>query len=136
MEVLEGHEHPHLTVEYRSQLLSMSAATADRLLSSQSTLGLRGLSTTRVGTLLKQQIPIRTCEEWNETQPGFLGADLVAHCGTGIEGGYLYTAFAHRCGHWLDGMFAPLVPESGDGAGGHPMRTDTLPFSDSGDRYR
>ncbi len=21
-------------------------------------------------------------EQWNETQPGFLGADLVAHCGT------------------------------------------------------
>ncbi len=44
-----------------------------------------------VGTLLKQQIPIRTFEEWKETRPGFLEADLVAHCGTDIEGGYLYT---------------------------------------------
>jgi len=69
----------------------MSAATADRLLRSQRTLALRGLSTTRAGTLLKQQIPIRTFEEWKETQPGFLEADLVAHCGTDIEGGYLYT---------------------------------------------
>ena len=41
--------------------------------------------------MLKQQIPIRTFEEWKETQPGFLEADLVAHCGTDIEGGYLYT---------------------------------------------
>ena len=41
--------------------------------------------------MLKQQIPIRTFLEWHETQRGFLEADLVAHCGTDIEGGYLYT---------------------------------------------
>src|SRR3984893_7487859 len=75
----------------RSQPLSLSAATADRLLASQRKLGQRGLSTTRAGTLLKQQIPIRTFEEWKETRPGFLEADLVDHCGADIEGGYLYT---------------------------------------------
>jgi hypothetical protein len=91
VEALERHEHLHLTEECRSQLLSMSAATADRLLRSQRILGLRGLSTTRAGTLLKQQIPIRTFEEWKETRPGFVEADLVAHCGVDIEGGYLYT---------------------------------------------
>ncbi len=91
IEALERHEHLYLTEECRSQLLSMSAATADRLLRSQRRMGQHGLSTTRAGTLLKQQIPIRTFEEWNETQPGFLEADLVAHCGVGIEGGYLYT---------------------------------------------
>jgi hypothetical protein len=69
----------------------MSAATADRLLTSQRKLGQRGLSTTRAGTLLKQQIPIRTFQQWNEARPGFLEADLVAHCGVDIEGGYLYT---------------------------------------------
>jgi hypothetical protein len=91
IEALERHGHLQLTEEYRSQLLAMSAATADRLLRSQRKVGLRGLSTTRAGTLLKQQIPIRTFVEWNETQPGFLEADLVAHCGVDIEGGYAYT---------------------------------------------
>jgi hypothetical protein len=91
LEALERHEHLRLSEECRRQLLSMSAATADRLLRSQRRLGQRGLSTTRAGTLLKQQIPIRTFEEWNETQPGFLEADLVAHCGIDIEGNYLYT---------------------------------------------
>jgi hypothetical protein len=43
------------------------------------------------GTLLKQHIPIRTFQEWKEARAGFLEADLVAHCGTDIEGGYLYT---------------------------------------------
>ena len=91
VEALERHEHLHLTEECCSQLLSMSAATADRLLRSQRKRGQRGLSTTRAGTLLKQQIPVRTFQEWNEARPGFLEADLVAHCGTKIEGGYLYT---------------------------------------------
>ena len=40
---------------------------------------------------MKQQIPIRTFEQWKDSQPGFLEADLVAHCGTDIEGGYVYT---------------------------------------------
>jgi hypothetical protein len=91
IEALERHEHLQISVECRRQLLSMSAATADRLLSSQRKQSQRGLSTTRAGTLLKQQIPIRTFQEWNEARPGFLEADLVAHCGTDIEGGYLYT---------------------------------------------
>ena len=91
LEPLERHEHLHLTEECRNQLLSMSAATADRLLRSQRKGGQRGPSTTRAGTLLEQQIPIRTFEEWKESRPGFLEADLVAHCGTDIEGGYLYT---------------------------------------------
>src|SRR5205085_2770122 len=75
LEALERHEHLHLTEECRRQLLSMSAATADRLLASQRKRGQHGLFTTRAGTLLKQQIPIRTFEQWKETRPGFLEAE-------------------------------------------------------------
>ena len=91
IESLERYEHLQISEECRRQLLAMSAATADRLFASQRKVGQRGLSTTRAGTLLKQQIPSRTFQEWKETRPGFLEADLVAHCGTDIEGGYLYT---------------------------------------------
>lgn len=111
VEALERHEHLHLTEECRTQLLSMSAATADRLLRSQRTLGQRGISTTRAGTLLKQQIPIRTFQEWHETRPGFLEADLVAHCGTDIEGGYLYTlTLTDRATGWTECL--PLLLRS------------------------
>ena len=103
-------------------MLSMSAETADRLLSTQSKLGLRSISTTRVGALLKNQIPIHTFQDWNDSQPGFLEADLVSHCGIDIEGGYLYTAFAHRRSNRLDGMSSSPAPESGNGAGRHPTR--------------
>src|SRR3989454_9319426 len=91
VEALERHGDLHLTEECRSQLLSMSAATADRLLRSQRQRGPCGISTTQAGTLLKHQIPIRTFLEWNETEPGFLEADLVAHGGIQAEGGSLYT---------------------------------------------
>jgi len=93
IEALERHEHLHITEACRNQLLSMSAATADRLLSSERRRGLgpRSISTTRAGTYLKNQIPIRTFQDWNETQPGFLEADLVAHCGKQSGGSFRYT---------------------------------------------
>src|SRR5258706_12634370 len=69
----------------------MSAATADRLLRAHCRTTARSLSTTKAGPLLKQQIPIRTFAQWDEAQPGFLEADLVAHCGGHLEGGCLYT---------------------------------------------
>jgi hypothetical protein len=41
--------------------------------------------------LLKNSIPIRTFADWQEKRPGFLEADLVAHCGESTEGFYLTT---------------------------------------------
>jgi hypothetical protein len=91
VESLERHGHLQLTAQCRTQLLSMSPATADRILGPYRKQERHGISTTRSGTLLKKQIPIRTFQDWNETQPGFMEADLVAHCGTSAEGSYLYT---------------------------------------------
>ena len=51
-------------------LLSMSPATADRILRPYRKQERHGISTTRSGTLLKKQIPVRTFQEWNETKPG------------------------------------------------------------------
>jgi hypothetical protein len=71
--------------------LAVSASTIDRILKP---LRLKhkkkGLATTKPGTLLRKQIPIKT-DQWDETRPGFLETDLVAHCGTAIEGQYAHT---------------------------------------------
>ena len=92
-QLLERHGYLHLTEECKKQLLSLSPATADRLLRASRRHHLHGISTTRAGILLKQQIPIRTFAQWNGTQPGFVEADLVAHCGmergAGFSGGFL-----------------------------------------------
>jgi hypothetical protein len=84
---LERHGHLQLTDAVRDQLLALSPATADRLLR-----GVRqphGISTTKPGRVLKQQIPVRTFAEWDEVRPGFLEADLVAHGGGVAEGAFL-----------------------------------------------
>lgn len=89
--VLERDGHLQLDGEQRCQLLKMSVRTAERLLSTQRRPPPHGFSTTKPGTLLKHQIPIRTFAQWDDHRPGFLEADLVAHCGGNVFGGYLYT---------------------------------------------
>jgi hypothetical protein len=88
---MEEGGHLELDEEHRRLLLSMSAATADRLLQAHRYAHPHGLSTTKAGPLLKQQIPIRTFAQWDEAKPGFLEVDLVAHCGGRLQGGCLYT---------------------------------------------
>src|SRR2546426_8587026 len=54
----------------------------------------RGYPTTRPGTWLKHEIPIRTFPEWDDARPGFCEVDLVAHCGSSTQGFYLCTLCA------------------------------------------
>lgn len=73
-------------------LRQVSPATLERLLApARVRLPRRGRSTTRAGTLLKHQIPVRTFADWDDARPGFLEVDLVAHCGESTEGFYLTT---------------------------------------------
>ena len=72
-------------------LHDISAATIDRLLKpTRIKYKGRGRSTTKPGTLLKKQIPIKT-DQWDETRPGFLEADTVAHCGESMAGMFAFT---------------------------------------------
>jgi hypothetical protein len=59
VETLEEHGHLALNEEQRRLLLSMSAATADRLLQNHRYTLSHGLSATKAGPLLQEQIPIR-----------------------------------------------------------------------------
>jgi hypothetical protein len=72
-------------------LSHISPATIDRILSpTRIHYKKRGRSTTKPGTLLRNQIPIKT-NQWNESRPGFLEADTVAHCGDSLAGMFAYT---------------------------------------------
>lgn len=76
----------------RAQLLAISPATADRLLQALRRQDQpRGISATKAGPLLKQQVPVRTFADWSDARPGFLEADLVAHAGTSLRGSFLWT---------------------------------------------
>lgn len=77
--------------EIRHQLLSMSTGTLDRLLKSSRVRYKRhGLTGTKPGYLLKNQIPIKT-DNWDVTQPGFMEADTVAHCGNSLAGEFVWS---------------------------------------------
>jgi len=80
-----------LTGNVIKTLLAISPATIDRILKPvRIRYQKRGKSTTKPGTLLRKQIPINT-DQWDESRPGFLEADTVAHCGDSLLGMFTYT---------------------------------------------
>lgn len=80
-----------LSDDIRKKLLSISAATIDRLLSPlRRVYKKKGMATTKPGSLLKKHIPVKT-NQWNEQEPGFLETDTVAHCGTSMAGMFVFT---------------------------------------------
>ncbi len=90
--VIERHGYLCLSQETREKLLSISPATADRILKkARDAAKPKGVSTTRSGSLLKHQIPVRTFADWQDSRPGFMEADLVAHCGGRTDGAFLNT---------------------------------------------
>jgi len=72
------------------KLKRMSASTMDRLLKKEKArMQLKGRSTTKPGSLLKKDIPLRLGTEWSDAEPGFVETDLVAHCGASTAGEYI-----------------------------------------------
>jgi hypothetical protein len=80
-----------LSERTQAALLAVSAPTIDRLLKPvRVKYGQKGRATTKPGTLLKHHIPIKT-KQWDETRPGYIEADTVAHCGGSLAGDFAYT---------------------------------------------
>jgi hypothetical protein len=96
--------HERLNNRQRQLLKSVSPATLDRMLAgARAAHPLRGLSGTKPGSLLRTEIPIRT-DNWDITQPGFLEADTVAHCGGSLAGDFIWsTIFTDICSAWTEG---------------------------------
>jgi hypothetical protein len=72
-------------------LLGISPPTIDRILKPvRAEYANHGRSTTKPGTLLKRHIPVKM-NQWDESRPGFLEADTVAHCGSTVDGTFVNT---------------------------------------------
>ena len=69
IKVLERCHEIQLCVETKRLLLRMSRSTIDRCLRPLRFKSPHGLSTTKPGTLLKKNIPVRTFADWSEDQP-------------------------------------------------------------------
>jgi hypothetical protein len=84
-------EFGKLPDDVRQRLCCISASTIDRLLvSARLEYQGRGRTTTKPGTLLRHQVPIKT-GQWDEFRPGFLEGDTVAHCGNTTAGQFAWT---------------------------------------------
>ena len=107
----------------RSRLTGISPASIDRLLKPIRVQHPKGLSGTKPGTLLKNQIPIRATH-WDITLPGFMEADTVAHCGNSLAGDFVWsltltdilTGWTECRATWNKGSSGVLEQIKADGA--------------------
>ena len=89
---LERHGRLQLDGSERRLVLSVSAATIDRLLGDVKVAAAGGRRR-RAGfySAIRREVPIRTFNDWKDPQPGFCEIDLVAHGGTSVAGSFIQT---------------------------------------------
>ena len=107
VESLERHGHLNLDPDVRSRLFSASAATIDRLLRpirEQAGSRRKRKQKKRLGN----RVPVRTFNDWNEPEPGYLEIDLVAHCGESVAGSFISSlVVTDVCSGWTEAI--PLL---------------------------
>jgi hypothetical protein len=142
IKVLERCGELSLSAETKQLLLRISCSTIDRCLAPARFNRPRGLSTTKPGTLLKKNIPVRTFTDWNEDKPGFLEVDLVAHCGDSTAGQYLNTlTCTDLCTGWTEPVALPRRSQESVCTAIDGLRKEQLPFdllgidSDNGSEF-
>lgn len=89
---MERHGHLALDEEVRVQLLGISAATIDRVLTpvrAGASVGRRRRNAH--SSAVRRSVPVRTYADWNDPAPGYMEADLVAHSGPSASGSFVQT---------------------------------------------
>ena len=90
LESLEGHQRLKLDATVRERVLSISAATIDRLLRS-----VRSPASPpkrkRPVYRTRAQVAVKTFADWSDSAPGHLGMDFVAHCGGSLTGPFIHS---------------------------------------------
>ncbi len=100
--VLQRHGYLILEPSEPAKLLGVSAATIDRLLAEVE--GLCGLrQVRRAPTALRRSMLIRTYADWNSSERGFMGIDLVVHYGDRLVGAFVHSLdFTDIASTWTD----------------------------------
>lgn len=105
---LRRNGHLKVSRQCYQHLLKVSASTMDRWRRAARRPGRKRRGGTKPGTLLKQQIPIRTFAEWNGKRPGFSEIDLVQHDGGNNKGDFAQTLnLTDVCTGWTEPAAAP-----------------------------
>jgi hypothetical protein len=107
---LEKHGHLKLDAQVREHLLSLSAATVDRLLAPARAVACRPRKRRRPSGP-RQKTMVRTFADWGGARIGEMEMDLVAHCGATNSGSYVNTlVLTDVVSGWTE--CAPLVVRS------------------------
>ena len=85
LDAIHRHHHLNLDPEVRSRLLTMSAATMDRVLRPIRERSKMGSRRRTACTALRKSIPIRTSGGWNDPRPGFFEMDSRSRSGAGAD---------------------------------------------------
>jgi len=89
--VLEKFKEVIIPDSVKEKVLKIKSATIDRRLEKFRTFRhKKTFSTTKPGSLLKKNIPIKT-SSWDETRLGYGELDTVAHCGNSAAGEFIFT---------------------------------------------
>jgi hypothetical protein len=92
-DAMERHGHIDLDPIVKAKVLTVSAATIDRMLAG-TRLQIDGQRKRRkgVGAAIRRSIPVRTFADWADPLPGFFEMDMVEHYnGPKTDGDYLHT---------------------------------------------
>jgi len=89
---LERHGRLAVDGELQRKLLTVSAATMDRLLSQMRVVARSG-QRRRAGmsSAVRRSVPVRTFGDWNDPLPSYVELDFVAHSGTSSSGSFVQT---------------------------------------------
>jgi hypothetical protein len=85
---MERHAHLRLDPAVRERVLSMRAATIDRMRAGPRA-HVRGRSRRRPSLVVRRSVPVRAFADWNDPSPGYVEADLGAHCGESAAGSFM-----------------------------------------------
>jgi len=108
---LERNGHLNLAEPLRPKLLSMSAATIDRLLRAPRSAG-QTKKPRRAEPEPRRRIKMRTFADWNDPAPGSMEMDLVAHCGSVNRGSFVHSlVLTDIASGWTEA--APIVVREG-----------------------
>ena len=81
-----------MTQDIRGKLIRISCSTVERILKGErKRRRVKGTSTTKPGSLLKNQIPVKVFWPWDEQKPAFCEIDTVSHDGGSASGEYCFT---------------------------------------------
>jgi len=105
IEVLEKFKEIDFSSEIKEKLLTISSSTTDRRLQRSKRIKKKKVfSTTKPGSMLKKQIPIKT-SSWDEKRAGYGELDLVAHCGNSATGEFINSlTFVDIATGWTESM--------------------------------